>query len=110
MLGLTLIFGKPKSISKPPIYPYEFVTSGFGRVDEIRFLIEDQSLWDYCHDTETLTENNLQAAQRYGFAPSFTDEESALCEVLYFLKAGPHIMTYAWGLYADIIKSETNSH
>ena len=97
--------GKPVSV-----YPYDFNTSGFARVDEVRFLIEDQSEWDYAFSSADLERNNLSAAGRFGFGPNFTPEEIALRDVLIDLKAGSHIMTYAWGMYRDIINSESKTH
>lgn len=110
MLGLGRVFNRSHEMNKANLYPYEFVTSGFARVDETRFLIEDQSEWDYCHDAAAKKANNLQAAQKFGFGPNFSPEEAALRRVLFKLNAGPHIMTYAWGLYSDIMKSENKSH
>jgi hypothetical protein len=110
MLGIIKIFEKLKPTNLMPPYPYEFPTSGFARVDEIRFLIQGQSDWDYCYDTDNLIDNNLEAAKRFGFEPNLGLEEVALSDMIKKLKAGPHIMTYAWGLYADIIKSRASSH
>jgi len=97
-------------MNKANLYPYEFVTSGFTPVDATRFLIEDQPEWDYCYDAAARKTNNLHAARKFGFGPDFSLEEAALCQILSKLNAGPLIMTYAWGMYFDIIKSETKSH
>ena len=110
MLGLLKTLGKANQTSLTPLYPYEFPTSGFSRVDATRFLIEDQSMWDYCHETESLIQNNFKAARLFGHGPYFKAEEAALSQVLLDLKAGPQIMTYAWGCYSDLVKSKTQSH
>lgn len=85
------------------VFSYDFPSSGFDRVDRVRFSIEDQSEWDYSPDKESLVRNIGTAAARFGFGPNFSDEESALCLILAKTNAGPLIMTYAWGLYADML-------
>lgn len=104
----TLIRTEPTQMM--PIYPYEFNTSGFARVDKVRFIIENQSDWDYAYHASVLAKNNLSAAAYFGFGPNFTVEETALSHMLCAVNAGPHIMTYAWGMYDDLLKSETSSH
>lgn len=84
------------------IYPYEFPTSGYANIDQVRSLIEDQTEWDYCFDAELASQNNENAAAMFGYIPPFTTEQTALGELLKELNTGLHIMTYAWGLYADI--------
>lgn len=110
MLGLIKALGKENSTPIAPLYPYDFPTSGFSRVDETRFLIEDQSMWDHCHVTETLMQNNFAAARLFGHGPYFNSEEAALGKLLLSLKAGPQIMTYAWGRYSDLVKSGAKSY
>lgn len=110
MLELIKGLGKTNPTLVEPLYPYEFPTSGFAHVDTTRFLIEDQSMWDYCHVTETLMQNNFSAARLFGHGPYFNPEEAALSKLLLTLKAGPQIMTYAWGRYSDLVKTETQSH
>ena len=109
---LEWIEGLQKSYSSHELalYPYEFVTSGFSRIDETRFLIEDQSEWDFCYDIRDLIANNAAAAKRFGFRPGFGPEKAVLSRLLIKLKAGPQIMTYAWGIYSDLIKSDTKLH
>lgn len=110
MLDFIKTFINPGPEQGVQLYPYDFSTSGFARVDEVRFLIEDQSEWDYTYDTAHQEPQNLKAAARFGYGPTFTGEEIALCRVLAKLNAGAHIMTYAWGLYDDLIKSEMKCH
>lgn len=87
-------------------FTYDFPSSGFPRVDRVRFLIEDQPEWDYSVGQKDLVENIGRAASRFGFGPSLSEEESSLCLMLARLNAGPLIMTYAWGLYADMLVQE----
>lgn len=110
MLALMRSLTKTKVPQVGGSYSYDFATSGFDRVNHIRFLIEGQKEWDQCYCRHMLKFNTLKSAGRFGFGPGFTEEELALGEMLMKLNAGPHIMTYAWGLYADVIKSETKSH
>jgi len=84
-------------------FSYDFPSSGFDRVDRVRFFIEDQSEWDYSANREALVRNIGVAAARFGFGPDFSDEERALCLILAKANAGRLIMTYAWGLYADML-------
>lgn len=87
-------------------FTFDFSSSGFDRVDRVRFHIEDQPEWDYSPSQKSLVENIGRAASRFGFGPHFTPEERALCLVLARSNAGPLIMTYAWGLYADMLRQE----
>lgn len=102
MLGLLKTRIETGPHEGPPLYPYNFSTSGFVRVDKVRFLIEGQSEWDYSYDRKALVLHNSNAAARYGYGYKFTDEQVALGQMLSMMNAGPHIMTYAWGLYDSI--------
>lgn len=110
MLDLIKVIRKSDPSHQISLYPYDFVTSGFSRVDETRFLIEDQSEWDFCYETKDLIANNAAAAKRFGLRAGFSPEKAMLSRMLIKLQAGPQIMTYAWGLYSDMIKSENNLH
>lgn len=110
MLALMKSLAKTQAPLVLNAYRYDFVTSGFDRVNRVRFLIEGQKEWDYCYSRNMQKLNNFKSAEQFGYGPRFTEEEAALGQMLIKLNAGPHIMTYAWGLYADVIKSETKSH
>lgn len=110
MFELIKTFIKPDRSNAVPIYPYDFNTSGFAHVDKVRSIVEDQSDWDYAFDDKELDANNISAAALFGFGASFSAQEKSLGDMLVKLNAGPHIMTYAWGMYKDIIKLETKSH
>ncbi len=102
MLGLFKPFDGDFEPSRPQKFQYDFATSGYERIDRVRFLIEDQPEWDYCHDKMRAVEHIKSAADRFGFGPHFCDEQRALCRLLSHLNAGPSITTYAWGLYRDL--------
>ncbi len=109
MLALIMNIVKPTPLPPAMLYPYEFPTSGFSRVDEVRFLIEDQSDWDFYYDAAESAAGCASAASHFGFSWPYSQEENALCSMLSKLHAGPHIITYAWGLYADLIKTGPGS-
>lgn len=105
MLGLFKTFDGGATSKKSPSFPYDFATSGFERIDHVRFMIEDQPEWDYCFEKKAAIESIGRAAKRFGFGPNFGEEERVLCRLLYQLNAGPSIATYAWGLYHDLMTS-----
>lgn len=110
MLGFIRSRKKTPSMPSAHIYPYDFPTTGYRRIDDVRFQIEDQSEWDITLDIKVACIANLEAAALFGFGPVFSPEQNALFDLLLKLQAGPHIMTYAWGVYADLLKTASASH
>lgn len=84
-------------------YPYLFPTSGFRRVDDIRAELESQKDWDFSSSIQQAHTNQKAAAARFGFLVPFDEEQIALALYLCESKAGLHMATYAWGLYADTL-------
>ena len=83
------------------VYPYLFQTCGFANIDAIRAELESQREWDRAESVEDSDQIQRIAALRYGFKAPFSPEQTALAHFLTRAKAGPHISTYAWGLYAQ---------
>ena len=90
-------------------YPYLFQTSGFARIDSIRAELESQSEWDYASNRMESGLHVYKAGYRFGFRPPYSDEQHALINILVHKSAGLHISTYAWGLYAEMIRGGLES-
>ena len=92
---------------EPPLtYKYLFQTSGYPIIDEIRAELESQSDWDFAQTTAFAQDFQHRAATKFGFSAPYSDEEQALGTYLVDKKAGLHISTYAWGLYASAVNSQ----
>ena len=90
-------------------YPYLFPTCGFRRVDDIRAELESQRDWDFSLSMQEANQHQKSAARRFGFVIPFDEEQIALAIYLCEAKAGPHIATYAWGLYAESLNVSEDS-
>ncbi|MGJ8564903.1 MAG: hypothetical protein ACSHXY_15290 [Alphaproteobacteria bacterium] len=89
-------------------YSYLFQTSGFPVIDAIRAEIESQEQWDYVASASRALHCQITAAQKFGFFPPYTKEQKFLANLLRSKAAGQNISTYAWGLYADTLKTAQN--
>ena len=81
-------------------YPYLFQTSGFLHIDAIRAELESQGDWDYASNANAKAIIEETAA-KFGFNHPYNPEQLALFRYLRQKRAGLHICTYAWGLYAE---------
>jgi len=86
-------------LKKEP-YPYDFHTMGFDIVDKVRAEVEDQSDWDHSKDEDQSEEYCKERAALFGITAPFNEEQGVLIRYLISRRAGPMIITYAWGTYA----------
>ena len=81
-------------------YLYDFPTSGFESVDKVRAELEDQSDWDNASDADQSELFCKERAALYGIIQPFSEEQGALIRYLVSRRAGPMIITYAWGIFS----------
>ena len=88
-------------------YQYDFQTCGHAIIDEVRAIVDSQPEWDFAATSKEARANTAAAAKRVGFKRPRSLEQRALILCLGISRAGLHISTYAWGIYADLKASQT---
>ena len=81
------------------IYPYDFVTSGYSWIDAIIAELKGQSEWDYTQSIDDAFELQNRIAEGNLLSTYPSSEKQAFVSFLQKEQAGPHISTYAWGLF-----------
>lgn len=69
-------------------------------------ILQDQPEWDYVLNQSAARDAAIYAANYMGFTLPYDAEETALFDYLSEHYAGRKIAVFAWGLYADQLRSE----
>ncbi len=78
------------------------------RVACVIAILQDQPEWDYAISKSAAREAAIYAANYSGFIQPHDAEETAIFEYLTEHYAGRKIAMFAWGLYADQLRTEEN--